>query len=278
MVFYSSPSIGISKVSVNTTRPIDRSTSCCSGTLYTSLFVLGHDCGHGSFSFYPLLNDIVGELVRTTRDHSRATSLFLGTILHTWILAPYYTWKVHYHVPSFTGWLKRVFLLQITHNHHHKNTCNIDKDEVFYPQRGTTNEPSLADDIFYWLPGFGWFHYLIKGYSPRTVNHFNPVEKRARLIDERKSLLSLQVWTRLLQSTTHRCLDFAHPLHGHGEWSSISHPTGSRSISSGTFQCYLMYLYAASFGFLNLVAYHLIPVFIFASYMVIITMLHHTEV
>lgn len=47
------------------------------GTLYTSFFVLGHDCGHGSFSFYPLLNDIV------------------GTILHTWILAPYYTWKVN---------------------------------------------------------------------------------------------------------------------------------------------------------------------------------------
>ncbi|CAF4800720.1 unnamed protein product, partial [Rotaria sp. Silwood1] len=48
---------------------------CIQGTLYTSLFVLGHDCGHGSFSSYQLLNDI------------------MGTLLHTWILAPYYTWK-----------------------------------------------------------------------------------------------------------------------------------------------------------------------------------------
>ena len=43
-------------------------------------------------------------------------------------------------------------------------------------------------------------------------------------------------------------------------------------------QIYLMYLYATSYSFINLVAYHLIPVFIFATYMVIITMLHHTEV
>jgi omega-3 fatty acid desaturase (delta-15 desaturase) len=39
-----------------------------------------------------------------------------------------------------------------------------------------------------------------------------------------------------------------------------------------------MYLYASSFGFISLLAYHLIPVCIFASYMVIITMLHHTEI
>lgn len=38
-----------------------------------------------------------------------------------------------------------------------------------------------------------------------------------------------------------------------------------------------MYLYASAAGFLSLLVYHLIPVFIFACYMVIITMLHHTE-
>jgi omega-3 fatty acid desaturase (delta-15 desaturase) len=172
------------------------------GTLYTSLFVLGHDCGHGSFSFYPLLNDIV------------------GTILHTWILAPYYTWK-------------------LTHNKHHKNTCNIDKDEVFYPQRNSHNEESLLDDILLWFPGIGWFYYLINGYSTRPINHFNPFEP------------------------------LFYNRHLIGVCSSLGTYLG---------MCYLMYLYVSSYGFIKLFVYHLVPVFIFASYMVIITMLHHTEI
>jgi omega-3 fatty acid desaturase (delta-15 desaturase) len=172
------------------------------GTLYTSFFVLGHDCGHSSFSFYPLLNDIV------------------GTILHTWILAPYYTWK-------------------LTHNQHHKNTNNIDKDEVFYPQRGVSHEPSFMDDLLFWFPGIGWFYYLFCGYTPRPISHFNPFE----------------------------------PLFYN------KHSIGV-CLSLGTYlgMCYMMYLYARSFGFISLLAYHLIPVFIFACYMVIITMLHHTEI
>jgi omega-3 fatty acid desaturase (delta-15 desaturase) len=40
---------------------------CLVGTLYTSFFVLGHDCGHGSFSIYPLLNDIVGMYFSTKK-------------------------------------------------------------------------------------------------------------------------------------------------------------------------------------------------------------------
>jgi hypothetical protein len=46
---------------------------------------------------------------------------------------------------------------------------------VFFPQRGIKHEESLADDIFFWFPGIGWFYYLVNGYAPRTVNHFNPV-------------------------------------------------------------------------------------------------------
>lgn len=172
------------------------------GTFYTSIFVLGHDCGHGSFSAKPLLNDIV------------------GTILHTWILAPYYTWK-------------------LSHNKHHKNTGNIDKDEVFYPQRGIVFEPSIWDDVLLWFPGIGWFYYLIRGYAPRPINHFNPFEP------------------------------LFYDRHFFGVCASLAAYSG---------MCYLMYLYANAFGFMTLLSYHLIPVCVFASYMVIITMLHHTEI
>ena len=60
------------------------------GTLMWAVFVLGHDCGHGSFSSSTVLNDI------------------MGNALHGLILVPYYPWKM-------------------SHQHHHKNTGNIDK-------------------------------------------------------------------------------------------------------------------------------------------------------
>jgi len=183
------------------------------GTLYTSIFVLGHDCGHSSFSAYPLLNDV------------------MGTILHTFILAPYYPWKV-------------------THNKHHKNTANIDKDEVFYPQRITELEAkkekespvaktSSVLNVPYFGVGIGWFYYLICGYSPRTINHFNPFDP----IFYNKHFTGVMI-----------------------------------SLSAYLFMFYVMFLYSTRYGFLNLISFHLIPVFVFACYMVMITFLHHTEV
>ncbi len=95
-------------------------------------FTIGHDCGHGSFSRYHLLNFVV------------------GTLTHSLILTPYEAWK-------------------LSHRLHHKNTGNIDQDEIFYPQRkNAINEPARN-----MLMSFGgaWFIYEIIGFPPRTEEH-----------------------------------------------------------------------------------------------------------
>jgi len=100
------------------------------------------------------------------------------------------------------------------------------------------HEHTLANDILGWAPGVGWFHYLLVGYSPRRINHLNPFE----------------------------------PIYAR-------HLIGVNCSLIGLFSMiYLMYLYASRFGLVSLITYHIIPVFIFSCYMVIITMLHHTEI
>ena len=96
-------------------------------------FVLAHDCGHGSFSTHELLNDCI------------------GTVMHSFILAPYFPWK-------------------LSHRHHHMNTGNMDKEEVFHPVRQadwdikTPGTKRMLTDVYLGL-GFGWFIYLVTGYD-----------------------------------------------------------------------------------------------------------------
>ena len=66
------------------------------GTSLIGLFVLGHDCGHRSFSNRIWVNDLVGHL------------LFLPLIY------PFHAWR-------------------IMHNHHHKHTNNLDEDNTWTP-------------------------------------------------------------------------------------------------------------------------------------------------
>lgn len=106
------------------------------GIIFWGFFTVGHDCGHGAFSRYHLLNFCV------------------GTLIHSIILTPFESWK-------------------LTHRHHHKNTGNIDRDEIFYPQRNG-DEHALSRSLTL-SAGLAWFAYLVFGFPPRKLNHFNPV-------------------------------------------------------------------------------------------------------
>ena len=74
-------------------------------------------------------------------------------------------------------------MVQLSHRHHHKNTGNIDKDEVFYPVR-----KSKDPNVRMLLPGFGlgigWFMYLVHGYRPRGV----------RTCYSRRKKINLSLW------------------------------------------------------------------------------------
>ncbi|KAI4372924.1 hypothetical protein MLD38_011104 [Melastoma candidum] len=111
------------------------------GTMFWALFVLGHDCGHGSFSNNSKLNSVVGHL------------------LHSSILVPYHGWR-------------------ISHRTHHQNHGHVEKDESWHPLpekifksldsvtkllRFTLPFPMLAYPVYLW------------GRSPgKTGSHFDP--------------------------------------------------------------------------------------------------------
>jgi len=70
---------------------------CIQGSVMTGMWVIGHECGHGGFSEYEMVNDVV------------------GLITHSALLVPFFSWKT-------------------SHRRHHSNTGNIEKDEVFVPE------------------------------------------------------------------------------------------------------------------------------------------------
>lgn len=130
------------------------------GFVCTGLWVLAHECGHGSFSDYTWVNDTV------------------GWILHSYLMVPYFSWKY-------------------SHSKHHKATGHITRDMVFVPP---TREKYMAahhahkisdiagDSPIYTLLQLvfqqcaGWFAYLAANVSGQDYpgvpfwkkSHFHP--------------------------------------------------------------------------------------------------------
>jgi len=118
------------------------------GGVWTGLWVLAHECGHGAFSRNQTVNNVV------------------GLVLHSFLLVPYHSWR-------------------ISHASHHKNTNHLELDTVFVApvgERATPSAPVRAVQIVMALL-LGWPMYLFFNFSGRKydasatngrVNHFEP--------------------------------------------------------------------------------------------------------
>ncbi|KAE9421504.1 hypothetical protein Angca_004782, partial [Angiostrongylus cantonensis] len=93
------------------------------GICGSALFVVGHDCGHGSFSEYEWVNDLCGH------------------IAHAPILAPYWPW-------------------QKSHRQHHQYTSHLDKDKGHpWVTEEKFMQKTLLEKYFACFPLSGWIRW-----------------------------------------------------------------------------------------------------------------------
>ena len=133
------------------------------GTMFWALFVVGHDCGHGSFSKHKWLNNLIGHLS------------------HTPILVPYHGWR-------------------ISHRTHHANTGNIDTDESWYPISEATYDEmgSLARAVRFSLFLFAYPLYLFVRSPGRAGSHFLPSSSLFRPSEKWDVITSTTCWSLMI--------------------------------------------------------------------------------
>lgn len=110
------------------------------GTYFWALFVVGHDCGHRSFSSSVAICDL------------------FGTISHSLILVPFHPWR-------------------LSHSKHHKNTGHVENDESFVAVPEDYYRSMVSYGIFfrfyaYWLGGYAM--YLVFGMPTTFHSHYVP--------------------------------------------------------------------------------------------------------
>uniref|UniRef100_A0A383VUL9 Fatty acid desaturase domain-containing protein n=1 Tax=Tetradesmus obliquus TaxID=3088 RepID=A0A383VUL9_TETOB len=111
------------------------------GTMFWALFVVGHDCGHQSFSNNRHLNDLV------------------GNITHSSILVPYHGWR-------------------ISHRTHHGNHGHVENDESWHPVTKSMFDKlekwtKLGRLSFPWSL-FAYPFYLWKRSPGKEGSHYDP--------------------------------------------------------------------------------------------------------
>ncbi|URE01595.1 Omega-3 fatty acid desaturase [Musa troglodytarum] len=145
------------------------------GTMFWALFVLGHDCGHGSFSNSALLNNVVGHL------------------LHSIILVPYHGWR-------------------ISHRTHHQNHGNVDKDESWHPLSEKTYREmdSTSRKMRFTLPFplFAFPVYLWRRSPGKEGSHFLPSSKLFLPGEQQDVVVSTVCWSAMAASLL--CLSWAY--------------------------------------------------------------------
>jgi len=111
------------------------------GTMFWALFVVGHDCGHQSFSNNRDLNDLVGHFA------------------HSSILVPYHGWRV-------------------SHRKHHGNHGHVENDESWHPTTKSlyNDMEPLARAGRLGLPWslFAYPFYLWKRSPGKEGSHYDP--------------------------------------------------------------------------------------------------------
>ncbi|KAK7287449.1 hypothetical protein RIF29_00727 [Crotalaria pallida] len=134
------------------------------GTMFWGLFVLGHDCGHGSFSNNPKLNSVVGHL------------------LHSSILVPYHGWR-------------------ISHRTHHQNHGHVENDESWHPlSEKIYKSLDLATRILRFtipFPMLAYPFYLWSRSPGKSGSHFHP-DSDLFVPNERKDVITSTIcWTAM---------------------------------------------------------------------------------
>uniref|UniRef100_A0A0C9S6X8 TSA: Wollemia nobilis Ref_Wollemi_Transcript_10281_2009 transcribed RNA sequence n=1 Tax=Wollemia nobilis TaxID=56998 RepID=A0A0C9S6X8_9CONI len=135
------------------------------GTMFWALFVLGHDCGHGSFSNNQKLNSVIGHLT------------------HSSILVPYHGWR-------------------ISHRTHHQNHGHAENDESWHPmsEKIYNSLDEITKKLRFSIP-FPLFAYpfYLWGRSPgKTGSHFHP-DSDLFVPNEKKDVItSTACWTAMV--------------------------------------------------------------------------------